>query len=163
MPRSISASAAAIAATVALAGCASIFNGSTQSVGVRSVPEGATVRVVNRAGETVHVATTPATIVLTRGAGYFKPESYVARFSKDGYESAEVPIAGRMSGWYIGNILFGGLIGMVVVDPLTGGMYVFDEGVATTLVARPVAVAPSSSASSASVAPAEASPAPAAR
>jgi hypothetical protein len=28
-----------------------------------------------------------------------------------------------MSGWYIGNILFGGLIGMLVVDPQTGAMY----------------------------------------
>ena len=28
-----------------------------------------------------------------------------------------------MDGWYIGNILFGGLIGMLIVDPATGAMY----------------------------------------
>ena len=27
-----------------------------------------------------------------------------------------------MNGWYIGNILFGGLIGFLIVDPLTGAM-----------------------------------------
>jgi len=28
-----------------------------------------------------------------------------------------------ISGWYWGNILFGGLIGMLIVDPITGAMY----------------------------------------
>ena len=27
------------------------------------------------------------------------------------------------NGWYIGNILFGGLIGMIIVDPATGDMW----------------------------------------
>jgi hypothetical protein len=29
--------------------------------------------------------------------------------------------------WYFGNILLGGVIGMLVVDPLTGAMYSLDE------------------------------------
>ncbi len=45
------------------------------------------------------------------------------RFTKDGYEPRELTLSGTMSGWYIGNILFGGLIGMLVVDPQTGAMY----------------------------------------
>jgi hypothetical protein len=28
-----------------------------------------------------------------------------------------------VSGWYFGNLLFGGVIGMLIVDPLTGAMY----------------------------------------
>jgi hypothetical protein len=28
-----------------------------------------------------------------------------------------------LSGWYFGNILIGGLIGLLIVDPLTGAMY----------------------------------------
>ena len=28
-----------------------------------------------------------------------------------------------LSGWYFGNIIFGGLIGMLIVDPVTGAMY----------------------------------------
>ncbi|PZQ54458.1 MAG: hypothetical protein DI563_32710 [Variovorax paradoxus] len=38
-----------------------------------------------------------------------------------------------MSGWYIGNILFGGLIGMIGVDPAPGGMYVFPNSVTGSL------------------------------
>jgi hypothetical protein len=32
-----------------------------------------------------------------------------------------------MDGWYIGNILFGGLIGILIVDPLTGAMWKLDD------------------------------------
>jgi hypothetical protein len=32
-------------------------------------------------------------------------------------------IDGAINGWYFGNILFGGLIGMLAVDPSTGAMY----------------------------------------
>jgi hypothetical protein len=45
-------------------------------------------------------------------------------------------ITGTMSGWYIGNILFGGLIGMLAVDPVTGAMYVFPESVSAALDAE---------------------------
>ena len=34
-----------------------------------------------------------------------------------------VQIQGKLDGWYFGNLLFGGLIGMVIVDPITGAMY----------------------------------------
>ncbi|QYM78788.1 hypothetical protein K0B96_16015 [Horticoccus luteus] len=41
-----------------------------------------------------------------------------------GDEIADSPlIRPEMSGWYWGNILFGGLIGMIVVDPITGSMW----------------------------------------
>lgn len=45
-------------------------------------------------------------------------------------------ITGSMSGWYIGNILFGGLIGMLAVDPVTGAMYVLPESVSQSLDAE---------------------------
>ncbi len=28
-----------------------------------------------------------------------------------------------MNGWYIANIIFGGLIGLLIIDPATGAMY----------------------------------------
>lgn len=28
-----------------------------------------------------------------------------------------------MNGWYIGNLLFGGIIGLLIVDPATGAMW----------------------------------------
>lgn len=32
-----------------------------------------------------------------------------------------------INGWYLGNLLFGGLLGWVIIDPITGAMYKFDE------------------------------------
>ena len=40
-----------------------------------------------------------------------------------GYETAEVALTPKMSGWYWGNLLIGGLIGMLAVDPATGSMW----------------------------------------
>ncbi len=37
---------------------------------------------------------------------------------------------------YIGNILFGGLIGMLAVDPVTGAMYVLPDTVSQSLDAE---------------------------
>ena len=56
--------------------------------------------------------------------------------TKEGYANKELTIVGTMSGWYIGNILFGGLIGMLAVDPVTGAMYVLPETVNHSLDAE---------------------------
>lgn len=40
-----------------------------------------------------------------------------------GYKTAGVSIRSELSGWYFGNIVFGGLIGMLIVDPATGAMW----------------------------------------
>jgi len=126
----------AAAALLALSGCATIFNGQTQAVTIKSEPEGATLAVTNAAGEKVHSGTTPATVTLKRGAGYFKSESYTVLLSKPGFADKELTITGTMSGWYIGNILFGGLIGILAVDPATGAMYSFPDSVSGTLDAQ---------------------------
>jgi hypothetical protein len=123
---------AASAVVFALSGCASIFNGQTQAVTIRSAPEGAGVAVTNRAGEKIHTGTTPVTLTLKRGAGYFKAETYTVLLTKDGFADKELTIVGTVSGWYIGNILIG-LIGMLAVDPVTGGMYAFPDSVSGTL------------------------------
>lgn len=123
----------AVFAAIALSGCASIFSGTSQPVGVFSEPEGATFTVTNRAGMQVHTGTTPATLTLARGAGYFKSETYVIRIQKEGYAAKELTITGSVNGWYFGNLLLGGLIGMLAVDPATGAMYSLPESVRATL------------------------------
>jgi uncharacterized protein YceK len=117
-----------------LSGCASIINGPTQSVTIKSTPEGAAISVTNKAGEKVHTGTAPLTVVLKRSAGYFKPEVYTVAFVKEGFTPKEVVITGTMSGWFIGNLLFGGIIGMLAVDPVTGSMYTLPDSVGETLV-----------------------------
>ncbi|MEP6722591.1 MAG: hypothetical protein ABJA77_14185 [Variovorax sp.] len=124
---------AASAVVLALTGCASIFNGKTQQVTVSSVPEGAMASVTNRAGEKIHSGATPVTLTLDRGAGYFKSESYAIVLTKDGFALKELKLTATLSGWYIGNILLGGLVGMLAVDPLTGAMCTFPSSVSGTL------------------------------
>lgn len=125
------------AAALALSGCASIFSGSTQPITITSVPDAAAVSVMNRAGEKIHAGVTPVTLTLKRGAGYFKPESYRIVMEKPGYATREVIVTSSVNGWYFGNLLFGGLIGMVAVDPATGAMYSFPQNVTGTLVQDP--------------------------
>ena len=127
---------AASAVVFALSGCASIFNGKTQSVVLTSVPPGATAAVTNRAGESVHTGITPVTLTLNRGAGYFKAETYTVTLTKEGYAPRQLTISSSVSGWYFGNILFGGLIGMLAVDPVTGAMYTFPESVSSAMEAN---------------------------
>jgi hypothetical protein len=124
---------AAAAVALCLSGCASIINGQTQAVSIQSVPAGANVTVTNKAGETIHAGTAPVTLTLKRGAGYFKSESYTFTFTKEGFANKEMTVSGGISGWYFGNLLLGGLIGMVGVDPATGAMYIFAETVMGTL------------------------------
>jgi hypothetical protein len=123
----------AAALAVALSGCATLFNGQSQAITISSAPEGAQVTVSNRAGQRVHVGETPVTLTLKRGAGYFKPEVYTLAFSKPGYADQQMTIRGSTSGWYFGNILLGGLIGMLAVDPATGAMYSLPKNVTASL------------------------------
>jgi hypothetical protein len=39
-----------------------------------------------------------------------------------------MPLKATLSGWYFGNIIFGGLIGMLAVDPATGAMWNIEPG-----------------------------------
>jgi len=82
-------------------------------------------------------ATTPHTATLERGAGYFKPTEYRVVVEKEGYDKKEVTIKGTVSGWYLaGNLLFGGVIGWLIVDPLTGAMYRLPKEVSVDLSER---------------------------
>lgn len=111
---------------LALSGCASIISGSTQDVVIHSTP-GANYVVTNSYGNQVAGGTVggdaSAQMNLIRAAGYFSPHSYKVKLSKPGYHPATVDIDSGLNGWYFANIVFGGVVGMVIVDPLTGAMY----------------------------------------
>ena len=122
----------------AAVGCASIFGGSEHDVAISSEPEAANITVINSAGDTVFTGTTPATVKLKGGKGYFKGEDYTVNFSKSGFGDASTPIKRGVSGWYVaGNLVIGGLIGWLIVDPITGAMYTLDKRVLGVL--QPVA------------------------
>lgn len=121
------------AALAILSGCASIVSDSQYPVSVITTPAGATFEVRNRAGNVIHSGTTPGSVTLKSGAGYFKGETYTIAFRKEGFADQQTTLNSSLDGWYWGNIIFGGLIGMLAVDPATGAMYKLPENTATSL------------------------------
>lgn len=107
--------------------CATILSKSVYPVQLNSNPDGAKVSIINGDGIEVFRSTTPATAMLKSGNGFFKKGSYRITFSKEGYQDKTYPLTATLDGWYFGNILLGGIIGMLIVDPATGAMYKLDQ------------------------------------
>ena len=117
-----------------IVGCASIVSKSMYPVSISSDPDGVDITIENRIGQTVFSGKTPVTVKLDADAGFFQGEDYTITFTKDGYEPKTTMIDRGVDGWYIlGNILIGGLIGWVIVDPLTGAMWTLEPNVHANL------------------------------
>ena len=71
-------------------------------------------------------------VTLPASGGFFSPAKYQVEFTKKGAPMQTVPLTADIDGWYFGNILFGGLIGMLIVDPATGAMWKLPENVNTS-------------------------------
>lgn len=113
-------------ATCALlsSGCASIVSPSHYNVPFDSDPQGATLTVKDRAGTLYFQGTTPTTVALKPGAGYFRSANYSISFSKPGYKTETVSLPATINSAYIvGNFFFGGWLGWLVIDPATGAMW----------------------------------------
>lgn len=108
---------------LSLISCATIVSKSTYPVSVQSNPSGLSFTVTNKAGTVVHQGTTPSTVSLASGAGFFKAQSYRINVMKGSKVVGTTSLTAEMDGWYLGNILFGGLIGLLIVDPASGAMY----------------------------------------
>ena len=105
--------ALAAAGLLFVAACATMMSGETQNIKISSSPPGVTVT----ADPGGYRAATPAEMVLPRASG-----GYRLKFEKEGYAPVEVSLTSSTNGWVWGNILFGGLIGLVV-DFNTGAAY----------------------------------------
>ncbi len=128
---------ALVALSIVCTGCCSIVRKSDYPVSFTSTPPGAAFTVTNQEGAIVHKGVTPATITLHSSAGYMDKADYTVDYALDGYAPLSRPLAARLDPWFWGNIVFGGLIGMLIVDPLTGAMWKLDAECNATLVAAP--------------------------
>ena len=126
-----------------LLACATVMKGGDQKVAFQTSPTGAKLSVFNAEGTLVAEGTTPITIPLKKGASYFQAAKYRVVFEAPGKLKKEVWITGSIqSGWYIaGNLLVGGLVGWLIIDPLSGAMWTLnpetvnsrlDDGVSKT-------------------------------
>jgi hypothetical protein len=118
---------------VLVTGCSSILSDNMYPVSITSTPSLTNFVLENRAGVTVHSGRTPETVTLNASSGFFKGETYKLIFKKDGYDEKTVEIQSAIDGWYFGNILFGGILGMLIVDPATGAMFKLPEQAAAQL------------------------------
>lgn len=126
--------ASALAAAVAVTGCASIISDSNYPVTVNSSPDGAKFQITNLDnGMTVMKGETPATVTLKASDGFFSGAEYAVKFEKDGYEAQDFMIDSKIDGWYFANLLFGGVLGFLVIDPATGAMWKLDESLMVSM------------------------------
>ncbi|HEY9516854.1 MAG TPA: PEGA domain-containing protein [Gemmatimonadaceae bacterium] len=98
-------------AVLATSGCGTIIHGSTQSIGLSSAPTDATVWVDKQ-----ELGKTPTIAKLSR------KDNHVIRMELAGYQPFEATITRSVSGWVVGNLVFGGLVGLAV-DAISGGLY----------------------------------------
>ena len=115
--------AATIGVCSVLSACATIVHGGPRPISVTSTPSGAVVSIYDRNNTLVQTNTTPFVAQLPTKYSYFKGQEYRLVFQSPSHEAAEVKLEPSLSGWYFGNLVFGGLIGMLIVDPITGAMY----------------------------------------
>ena len=103
--------------------CASIVSKSTYPLSINSSPSNAKVSITDKKGKEIYLGNTPATVKLKAGAGFFSKAEYQVKFSSPGYDDKIVPITFKLDGWYFGNLLLGGVLGMLIIDPATGAMW----------------------------------------
>ncbi len=115
-------------------GCASLVSRSSYPVAITSDPDRADFIINNAAGETIHEGVTPATITLKSGDGYMSGADYTVVMAKPGYAVHTAEIKRGIDGWYIaGNLFIGGVIGWLIVDPITGAMWTLPKEISVTL------------------------------
>lgn len=95
-----------------LANCATVTRGTVNQVQIISEPSGAEART-----SIGHTCTTPCTLTVDRKS------EFTVSYSKEGFAEASVPVATRLAGagaaGLAGNILIGGVVG-IVADAATG-------------------------------------------
>ncbi len=115
-----------------LSSCATVMRDNNQAIPIRSNIEKVNIKITNKAGEIVFEGQTPTTLTLKTAvkSGYFNPEKYTIVASKDGFQTQTVVIDWHVSSWYwAGNLVLGGVVGYLIIDPITGDMYYLDEEV----------------------------------
>jgi hypothetical protein len=91
-------------------GCSTIMSGSTQEIPISSTPSGAKVTADN--GTSI---VTPGSIVLKRKTAH----TLVAEYP--GYDQKQQKLEKKLNNWVWGNILIGGIIGLVI-DMVSGAV-----------------------------------------
>ena len=103
--------------------CASIVSENTYSLTINSSPSDAKISITDKKGYEVFIGNTPVVVQLKAGSGFFSKAEYHVKFSTPGYDVQIIPVTFSLDGWYFGNILFGGLIILIIIGVVLCTMY----------------------------------------
>jgi hypothetical protein len=116
--------------SLALGGCATVVSGTTQTIGINSDPQGADCQFSRKGAVVGRVNPTPGTMQISKDY-----ESVAVLCRKDDFDDLAGVIGSEFQAMTLGNILLGGIIG-VVVDAASGAMMKYPESVTFTLVPK---------------------------
>ena len=122
--------------SLSLESCASIVSGYEYNISINSAPSEVNFKIIDKSGAEIYSGKTPASVSLNSGDGYFLKAQYSFRFEKSGYEAKNYELNSTLNGWYLANIPFLNIIGLLIVDPLTGAMYRLPENIDVSLSAN---------------------------
>jgi hypothetical protein len=104
------------------AGCATVASGPRSQIVINSYPPNAHVVIRDQEGKEVASVQTPAEVKLDRNVSMTKRAHYTATVESPGYQTQQVDMPYTFNPWSIGNILIGGIPGLVA-DGASGAMW----------------------------------------
>lgn len=115
-------------AALTLSACATITKGSDQSVSILTDPSGAECRM-ERDGTTIAIVNpTPGSVQIDKSK-----HAVVVKCAADGYQDTFATLASEFQGMTVGNVVFGGLIGLAI-DASSGAMNQYPSEITLLLV-----------------------------
>jgi len=99
-----------------VASCATIISGTQANLTISSNPDKADFTIKTQSGLPIMAGKTPTVVPLPRG------DNYVVDISLEGYKPQKVFITKDINMMFFGNLIFGGIIGMLI-DYSNGAMW----------------------------------------
>ncbi len=110
-----------------LASCATIVEGSDQTMVVKTEPSQASCTLIQEGNKVAEIRSTPRTVTLEKSK-----EDLSVECTKEGYFKETASVTSTVEGMTFGNIIFGGIIG-VGIDAASGAMHHYPNEVTVLL------------------------------
>jgi len=117
-----------VATAILTSSCATVVKGGSQAITVKTDPPGAACELIRKGTTLGLVNPTPGTAQIGKGAGALD-----ITCKKQGYLDATLSLSSSVQGWTFGNIILGGIVG-IVVDAGSGAMHEYQPEVSMTLL-----------------------------
>jgi len=125
-----------VAPLALLGACATLVNGTSQTVTVSTTPPAASCTLDRMGARVGAISATPGSVHLDKSKNDLS-----VTCSKEGFQTASVAHASSFSGATFGNIIAGGVIG-VIVDAASGANYSYPADIRIDMAANPMPILP---------------------